>query len=361
VGICCPLYERGVLTIAGSPVLPGAGEPLRVWLCELFASDVQVSALVRLSGGAIQDNWALDVVVNDGDDAGEHALVLRADAPSAIAASLSRSDEFAVLRVAYGVGVCVPEPLGLCEDCSVLGRPFYAMRRIAGDASGHRLVRHFRALARLDGDALVCRLGQELARLHQVRPPGEQLACLPMPSAAPAQHRIAVYRGYLDDIAQPRPVLEWALSWLERCAPTTSKLVLCHGDYRTGNYMVDAHGAGLTGILDWEFAAWSDPIEDLGWFCARCWRFGNDEREAGGVGSRAAFYRGYESVSQVALDTPAVAYWEVMAAVRWAILALQQGQRHLSGAQRSLELALTARMVPDMELDALNQIEWLSK
>ena len=65
-------------------------------------------------------------------------------------------------------------------------------------------------------------------------------------------------------------------------------------------------------------------------------------------------------MARVAVDTQAVAYWEVMAAVRWAILALQQGQRHLSGAQRSLELALTARMVPDMELDALQQIERLS-
>ena len=41
---------------------------------------------------------------------------------------------------------------------------------------------------------------------------------------------------------------------------------------------------------DWEFAAWSDPYEDLGWLCARCWRFGNWEREAGGLGSRQAFY-----------------------------------------------------------------------
>eukprot|EP01035_Chromulina_nebulosa_P049233 gene49233-66860_t len=36
--------------------------------------------------------------------------------------------------------------------------------------------------------------------------------------------------------------------------------------------MVNA--TGLTGILDWEFAAWGDPHEDIGWLCARCWRFG---------------------------------------------------------------------------------------
>jgi len=121
--------------------------------------------------------------------------------------------------------------------------------------------------------------------------------------------------------------------------------------------MVDVDSGALNGILDWEFAAWSDPDEDLGWFCARGWRFGRDQREAGGAGTREAFYRGYESASGVPPDAGAVAYWEVMAAVRWAILALQQGQRHLAGTQRSLELALTARLAPDMELDALNLVE----
>jgi len=43
-----------------------------------------------------------------------------------------------------------------------------------------------------------------------------------------------------------------------------------------------------------------------------------------------------------------------MATLRWAVIALQQGQRHLSGEEPSLELALTARMLPELELDILN-------
>ena len=68
-------------------------------------------------------------------------------------------------------------------------------------------------------------------------------------------------------------------------------------------------------------------------------------------------YEGYEAVSATSINRHSVAYWEVMATVRWAVIALQQGQRHLSGQQRSLELALTARMVPELEYSALNQIE----
>ena len=45
-----------------------------------------------------------------------------------------------------------------------------------------------------------------------------------------------------------------------------------------------------------------------------------------------------------------------MAAVRWAVIALQQGERHLSGGEESLELALTGLRAPEMELDALMDI-----
>ena len=44
-----------------------------------------------------------------------------------------------------------------------------------------------------------------------------------------------------------------------------------------------------------------------------------------------------------------MAYWEVLAHLRWAVIALEQGARHVSGREFSLELALTGRMVPDLE------------
>jgi aminoglycoside phosphotransferase (APT) family kinase protein len=153
----------------------------------------------------------------------------------------------------------------------------------------------------------------------------------------------------------PRPALEWALRWAERNAPESPDVVLTHQDFRTGNYMVDA--GGLTGILDWEFAAWGDPMCDVGWFCARCWRFGRDDLEAGGIAGRPPFYRGYVAESGRAIEGSSVYYWEVMAHVRWAVIALLQAARHLTGEQRSLELALTGRLVPELEWGALQMIE----
>lgn len=45
-------------------------------------------------------------------------------------------------------------------------------------------------------------------------------------------------------------------------------------------YRVDAQG--LTAVLDSEFAGWGDRLEDIGWFCARCWRFAQLANAAGG-------------------------------------------------------------------------------
>lgn len=314
---------------------------------------LEIVALDRLSGGAVQHNYALEVNFSGGVMSGRQSLVLRADAPSGVAASRSRADEFAVLKVVWEAGLKVPEPLWLCTDESHIGRAFYIMRRLPGEAAAHRLVRD----SRFDTvrEPLVERLGEELARLHAIAPPHPALAGLPQPPLSPAHARIQEYRGYLDALPDPQPTIEWGLRWLERKAPVSDDVVLCHCDYRTGNYLVDQ--GELSGILDWEFASWSDPLEDLGWFCARCWRFGKWSQEAGGMASREAFYRGYERISGKTVNRELVPYWEIMATVRWAVIALQQGYRHTSGEESSLELALTGRMVPEMELDILVQVE----
>ena len=278
--------------------------------------------------------------------------VLRTDAPSGVSTSHSRPQEFALLKAAHAAGVTVPEPLFLCTDRSVFGKPFYVMARIAGRAEGHILVRDKAVLAA--GDALVERLGRELARIHAIRPPRRDLDFLALPAGAPALWRIATYRRYLDEMPDPNPALEYALRWLERHAPESREITLCHSDFRTGNIMID--DTRVAGILDWEFASWSDPMEDVAWFCARCWRFGAWAREAGGIGSRAAFYCGYEAESGRMIERAVIPYWEVMAAVRWAVIALQQGERHLTGGEESLELALTGLRAPEMELDALLDI-----
>ncbi|BAL27178.1 phosphotransferase family protein [Azoarcus sp. KH32C] len=318
------------------------------------ASSVSIVEAKLLSGGAVQENWWVDLQLEGGPWAGRLACVLRCDSPTAgVAISHGRAQEFALLKTVFEAGVTVPEPLWLCEDPAVIGRPFFLMRRIGGTAAGHLLVKD----SRYGGDRvqLAERLGRELARVHSVRPPHPSLDFLPWYDEAPALHRVREHRAFLDKHHTAYPAVEWGLRWLERHAPQRGLVTLCHGDFRTGNYMVDEQG--LTGVLDWEFARWSDPLEDIGWFCAKCWRFGNIRAEAGGIGEREDLYRGYEMESGWALDRDAVRYWEVMAHVTWAIIAIQQAERHCSGEENSLLLALTGHIVPELEWEILNMTE----
>jgi aminoglycoside phosphotransferase (APT) family kinase protein len=163
--------------------------------------------------------------------------------------------------------------------------------------------------------------------------------------------QIAGFRAYLDHHPTPRPVLEWGIRWLETHTPSPSEPGLCHHDFRTGNYMLD--GTTLTGILDWEFAGWGDPHEDIGWFCCKGWRFARLDREAGGISDRVLFYRGYESEAGRAIDPSRVFFWELLASVRWAIIALQQSDRYMIAGERNLDLALTGRRATECELEIL--------
>jgi aminoglycoside phosphotransferase (APT) family kinase protein len=316
----------------------------------------------KLGGGAIQENWAIELELEGGSHAGKHHLVLRTDAATGVAESRSRGEEFALIQAAHDAGMTVPEPLWSDPSGAVMGKPFTILRRLAGSAEPRHVLRQIGDLedsgvVEQPGDLLAFRLGEEIARLHQVTPdrsvPG--LAFLAPAGAVLICQRVAEYRRRLDQLPEAQPVLEWALNWVEANAPVIDRITLCHRDFRLGNIMIE--DGALTGILDFEFAGWSDPDEDLGWFCARCWRFGAYDREAGGLGSRAAFFEGYAKVAKRQPELQRVRFWEIVAALRWALIALDQGERFFSGGERSLELVLTGLRGIECEYDLLLDIE----
>src|SRR5450755_61790 len=189
------------------------------YLSRAAGAPVTIERAERMSGGAIQQNWLLDVRV--GGRCAE--LVLRTDGQSSLEMSHTRAQEFAILKVAHAAGVTVAEPLWLCEDPSVIGTPFFIMKRVAGTAVAARVIRD----EKLGGDrgTLAERLGGELARVHGIRPPRVELPFLAVPQESPAHAMIAVNRATLDRFElHSRPVLEWGLRWLERNAPPAREL-----------------------------------------------------------------------------------------------------------------------------------------
>jgi aminoglycoside phosphotransferase (APT) family kinase protein len=329
---------------------PPSEAALARFLAEASGADrVEMAGLELLAGGAIQENWGFDAEFAGGRLAGRQRLVLRTDAATGIPSSLGRVEEFAILRAAHAAGVAVPEPLFACANPDVIGKPFFVMRWLPGNALGRAITIDPALEPALP--RIAARLGAELARIQTIRPPRADLGFLPSPYASGLEAPIAGFRAYLDRHPRSRPVLEWAIRWLETHIPARLPPVLCHRDFRTGNYMLD--GVELTGILDWEFAGWGDPDEDIGWFCCKGWRFTRLDREAGGIADRAPFYQGYESASGRRLDPERVRFWEIFANVRWAVIALQQSDRYLIGGARDLSTAIIGRRATECELELL--------
>ena len=324
---------------------PDAVARLEGWIAGILGQEVRIDAVRPLKGGGIQENWTVEARVAGAD----RAFVLRKDAPATIEASHSRKNEFAIIRAAHAAGVTVPAPIGFCEDAAIAGGPFALMNKVDGIGLGPKVVKE---LADDHRQSLTGRLAREMARIHAITPAARaDLAFLGVPPADFARAETDLMRRWLDALAIQRPGLEWALRWCERHVPPPRETVLIHRDFRTGNYMV-ADGR-LTAVLDWEFACWGDPMFDIGWFMAECWRFGRPDLEAGGIGDRQVFYDAYERESGRPVDEAAVRAYEVLSHCRWAVIALQQGERHSSGREPSLELALTGRIAEELELAAL--------
>lgn len=310
---------------------------------------VAVTIVERYSGGSSRETFAFDATDGEGR---VHALVMRRNPPPGRGApdtgiAVDRAAEFRLFSLALAAGIPSPRPLCAFVETDGLGEGF-VMTRVPGTAIARKLLR--------DGDFARAReriprqIGAILARLHAI-----DTASLPALATLTVADQIDQQQRLLDLFGEPHPVFELALSWLRRHRPAgTQRFALVHGDFRTGNFMAD--GDGVSAILDWELAHIGDPQEDLAWFCIKAWRFGNLDLPAGGFGTREVLFDAYEAEGGT-LDRSAVKFWEIYSTLRWGIICLAQAQTHLSGAQRSIELAVIGRRAAETEHDLLQLIE----
>jgi aminoglycoside phosphotransferase (APT) family kinase protein len=298
---------------------------------EWMAAVGPVDRAVLLPGGASKEAWAVDVN-------GQEVLVRRAAASVIHQGTLSLEHEFEVIRAAHEAGVKVPRPLAYHADLG--GREAFAMERVHGETIGRRIVRDPPA-------ALPLQMADELARIHAIPPER-----LPFLQATDPVQRM---RAELDTVEEPHPAIELGLTWVAERLNAHAELVVTHGDWRIGNLVVD--GDGLVAVLDWEFAHLADPAEDVAWPLVRAWRFGADDRRLGGVGEVEPYLERYNALTGRELTLDELYVWEVFGNVKWAVGCLTQARRHLTGVDRSVELAVLGRFAAEMEYELLDLIE----
>ena len=247
--------------------------------------------------------------------------------------------EAGLLRAAHAAGVPVPQVVAA-------GRPdgldpgWLVVERLEGEAIPRRILRNDELAAARTG--LTRETAAALAAIHSIDPG----SVAGLPDADPLRDP----RPFLEALDEQRPVLELGARWLELGEATGRGPTVVHGDFRMGNFLVDAHG--LRGVLDWELAHRGNPVEDIGWLCARAWRFGGPGR-VGGFGELDAFLAAYHAAGGQAAPTDEVRWWEVYASVKWAVICMLQAGTHLRGSTRSVELAAIGRRVCECEWDIL--------
>lgn len=310
----------------------------------LLGGPVQLEAPRLLAGGASKQAWSVDARA----DGRTHELLVRRAAGGAIYADmLSLEEEYRVLQAADAAGVKVPRPYGYLADLA--GRDAFVMERVQGETIGRRIVRQ----PELRGarEALPMQMAQQLARIHAV--PLDEVDFVPGPRRPPAVDAyLDGLQGQLDALLEPHPAIELGLRWLREHPPADEEVTFIHADFRLGNLVVDEEG--MVAVLDWENAQAGPPAADLGWALVRAWRFGNDDQRLAGIGAAEPYLERYNELTGRDITMADLFYWELAGNVRWAIGALAQSVRHVSGAERSVELAVLGRLAAEVEYEVLH-------
>jgi len=314
-------------------------EPLAEVLAERYGAGVQVRGLNRGGGGASRVTCPFEAVTAAGE---AHPLILRLASPGAVASS-PLLHEAALMRAAGAAGVPSPEVIAAAGEDGPLGAEFVVMERIEGETIPRRILRD-PALAGVR-PRMAGQCGEVLAAIHRI--PASDVPDLDQAD------QLESWRAILDAIGEPHPALEFALRWLDRNRPPAHRTAVVHGDFRNGNLIVGPDG--IRAVLDWELAHLGDPLEDLGWLCVKAWRFGS-ELPVGGFGPYDQLIEAYEKAGGEEVDRVALRWWETFGVARWAIICVMQAQRHLTGGERSVELAALGRRVAENEWDLLHML-----
>jgi aminoglycoside phosphotransferase (APT) family kinase protein len=314
--------------------VPRGSEDIEEELARVLGGEVQ--NVRRLSGGASRITSAVDLYAPDGH---LRALILQQDRGGLGAVAQRVPTEAALLDAARAHGVPVPHVVAAGARDG-LPRGWLVVERLEGESIPRKILRDDEFASARQG--LTTQLADALAAIHRIDPTDIVGVAASDPLAQPLE--------FLDGMNVARPVLELAARWLVLHRPPATDPVLVHGDFRLGNFLVGHKG--LRAVLDWELAHVGEPGEDIGWLCARAWRFDGPGR-VGGFGDLDEFLTAYQAASGRTIAPADVTWWEAYALLKWAVICRLQAETHLSGVSRSVELATIGRRVCESEWDLL--------
>ncbi|MEZ5374234.1 MAG: phosphotransferase family protein [Microthrixaceae bacterium] len=199
------------------------------------------------------------------DAAEGHWVLRRPPLGQVLATAHDMAREHTIISALGPTDVPVPTVVGLCEDDSVNGAPFYVMDYVDGtvvrdEATAKTLTTEQRARA---GVSLV----EVLGTIHAVDVDAAGLAGLGRKEQYLERQLKRWNRQFEQSCGQ---VAEGALpdlgslhDRLARLVPPQQQASIVHGDYRLDNTMLGPDGSVIA-VLDWEICTLGDPLADVG-------------------------------------------------------------------------------------------------
>ena len=324
---------------------------LQAALTRHLKRNVAVTDLARLTGGATKATYAFTAEENGARRRLIMQLTtvterLKSDVDST--PRLDGASDAKLTIAAHEAGVKVPRVVCILDAQDGMGGG-YVTEFVEGQTLGAKISRDpsfFPA-----HEKMVAQAGAMLARIHAIDP-----AKVPFLVQQSAEDQVRIYRRLVEHYAVRMPALEFALRWAEKNLPPRVEAKVIHGDFRNGNFIATPED-GIRAMLDWEIGQRGDPMQDLGWFCVKTWRFGG-ARPAGGFGTREALFEAYERESGRKVDVAAVRFWEAFGSAKWAVMCLRKGMLYTNESEPiSLEQCAIGRRIEEPLYDFLNLIE----
>ena len=171
--------------------------------------------------------------------------------------------EYRLLAALHPGGFPVPRPVGLCEDATVIGAPFYLMELVEGRTLADGTLPTVPAPdRRAYYDAMV----DTLAQLHAIDIDAVGLADFGRPGNYVARQTDRWTRQYRAAQTEDIPEVERLIDWLPRTVPQQSRTAIIHGDYRIDNVIFAPREPRVAAVIDWELATIGDPLADFAYF-----------------------------------------------------------------------------------------------
>jgi aminoglycoside phosphotransferase (APT) family kinase protein len=230
------------------------------WFAINVPSAVPPLSFERIAGG--HSNLTYRV----GDAGGHRWALRRPPLGKRLGSAHDMAREHKVVAALGSTEVPVAPVVGLCQDDSVNGAPFYVMEFVEGPI--------LRGLAEAeifpdeaDRRAIGNRVADTLATIHAIDPDAVELGDLGRKEDYVARQLHRWQGQWEKSKTRELPAVDSVHERLAARVPAQGPATIVHGDYRLDNMILTPTGE-VAAVVDWELCTLGDPLADVGMLMA---------------------------------------------------------------------------------------------